>query len=133
MEEKLDTLHMGRGQRGTHGSATHKGLYQVYSHRYSTLILLEEQKKHGFSHCKEEEKKRQSRGKDTKGNDIGKESFLETWSQDFGAACSVYMTSCTVSHYLPLLDAERLRDLRKETENKMKTQPSPRLETIRMG
>lgn len=37
------------------------------------------------------------------------DSFLETWSQDFGAVCSVYMTSCTVFHYLHLLDTERLR------------------------
>lgn len=36
---------------------------------------------------------------------------ISSWKlgHKFGRRCSVYMTSCIVTHYLLLLDAERLR------------------------
>ena len=54
--------------------------------------------------------KKKSRGRRNKGNGGGRETA--SWKlghKIFGATCSVYMTSCTVSHYLLSLDAERLR------------------------
>lgn len=80
---KLDTLHMGQGQRGIRRSALQKDLNLVPSHRCSTwktectFPLQRDWEKTA------EEKKEES------------DSFLETWSQDFGATCSASMTSWT--------------------------------------
>lgn len=123
---KLDTVHLGQGQRCIRRSATRGRLYQVHSHSSSTWILSKEHRLR-FSHSREYFKKYRANQKIAKGTRGESDSFLETWSQDFGIVVPVYMTSCTISHYLLCVDAEQ------QMENKMKTPSLPGLETIRMG
>lgn len=45
------------------------------------------------------------------------DSFLESWSQDFGAMCLVYMTSCIVSPHLLFFPFARCREARPAPRN----------------
>lgn len=94
-EDKSDILHIGQGLRGICRSATNKCFYQVDS---TDKALSEKNKKKRIFPLQRGWKKTEQR-KDSKGNGKRKNSFLETWS-DFGAACSVDMTSCIFFDYL---------------------------------
>lgn len=106
VKRKLTTENRGPVPTGPKRS-TYLQLYQMLP----TDVVPEYQakKKHGLSNCKENEKKAEQKKRKQKKRQGGK--VISSWKlgHKFGRRCSVYMTSCIVTHYLLLLDAERLR------------------------
>lgn len=126
--KKVGYITLGtRPKRHPRVSSTQTPLSGAFPHMYY-LNIIRRPEKLGFSHSQREWKKTEQRKRQGESD-----SFLETWSQDFGAACSVYMTSCAVFSLSAFAGRRATETCAKKRKIKWKVSPSPGLETIKTG
>lgn len=109
------STHGTRPKRHPQVSRTQSPLSGTFPQLQQLNIIRGTKKKRASSDCKakDKKKKKKQRKKEQRKRRGRETASWKLCHKIFGATCSVYMTSCTVSHYLLSLDAKRLRPARR--------------------